>query len=162
MGVRETANRITPYLRRLKEKDGRTQSEIAEAADVNANTIGKYFSGIDDDSANFEIVRKLVASMGGSLDELAGLETGAEHAEKLEGVYRVALGNVNARLTEKDARIASCEARLMEERRRAMEEIQHERKRAHLASVISYVTLGLFVILFFMDFLMPTVGWIQR
>ena len=42
-------------------------------ADVNASTLGKYFAGIDDDSASYEIVRKLVMCMGGSLDEMAGI-----------------------------------------------------------------------------------------
>lgn len=194
--MRETANRITPYLRRLKEKDGRTQSEIAEAADVNANTIGKYFSGIDDDSANFEIVRKLVASMGGSLDEMAGIappdvsvdeeklttdgytETEIKAILRWSGseisrTYKAIVSGLEGRLKEKDERLTHRDALAAEEhrrtveeieyeRRRTMEEIAQERRRARIASIISYIVLGLFVLLFYLDFLLPTVGWIKR
>ena len=48
------------------------------------------------------------------------------------------------------------------ERKRSAEEIKRARKRAHTAIVISYIVLGMFVLLFFMDFFIPTRGWIQR
>lgn len=66
--------KITPYLRELKQKSGLTQAQIAEKADLPEGTIPKYFAGIDDESASYEIVRKLVTVLNGSLDELAGLK----------------------------------------------------------------------------------------
>ena len=40
--------------------------------------------------------------------------------------------------------------------------ILYERRRARIACVVSYAALGLFAILFFLDFLIPSIGWIQR
>lgn len=143
----------------LKEKDGRTQSELAEAANVNASTIGKYFSGINDDSANFEIVRRLVATMGGSLDELAGMETGAERDL---GAYQMVVAGLEARLGEKDERISARWNLAEKERERAEAEIAYERRRARAAIIISYVALGLFALFFLLDFLLSSMGWIRR
>lgn len=39
---------------------------------------------------------------------------------------------------------------------------QKNQKRSQVSMVVSYITLSLFVLLFLADFLMPTVGWIQR
>ena len=192
----ETGNVITPYLRKLKEKRGLTQQQIADAADVPIGTIGRYFSGIDDESASYEIVRKLVTHLGGSLDELAGIAppdvavdedkltadgyTETENkailrwaGSEISRTYKAIVAGLEARLNEKDERLTHRDALVAEEhrraaediaheRKRAMEGIAHERKRAHIASVISYVVLGLFVLLFCLDFLMPSVGWIQR
>lgn len=143
----------------LKEKDGRTQSELAEAANVNASTIGKYFSGINDDSANFEIVRRLVATMGGSLDELAGMETGAERDL---GAYQMVVAGLEARLGEKDERNSARWNLAEKERERAEAEIAYERRRARAAIIISYVALGLFALFFLLDFLLSSMGWIRR
>lgn len=126
---------------------------------MNANTIGKYFSGINDDSANFEIVRKLVATMGGSLDELAGIGTSAER--DLDA-YQLVVAGLEARLGEKDERISARWRLAEKERERAEEEIAYERRRARAAIIISYVALGLFALLFLLDFLLPSMGWIRR
>ena len=126
---------------------------------MNANTIGKYFSGINDDSANFEIVRKLVMCMGGSLDELAGIGTSAER--DLDA-YQLVVAGLEARLGEKDERISARWRLAEKERERAEEEIAYERRRARAAIIISYVALGLFALLFLLDFLLPSMGWIRR
>lgn len=126
---------------------------------MNANTIGKYFSGINDDSANFEIVRKLVATMGGSLDELAGIGTSAER--DLDA-YQLVVAGLEARLGEKDERISARWRLAEKERERAEAEIAYERRRARAAIIISYVALGLFALLFLLDFLLPSMGWIRR
>lgn len=65
--------RISTYLRALKARTGYTQQQLSDISHVPIGTIPHYFSDLDDDSANFEIVRKLVVTMGGSLDELAGI-----------------------------------------------------------------------------------------
>lgn len=126
---------------------------------MNANTIGKYFSGINDESANFEIVRRLVATMGGSLDELAGIGTGAER--DLDA-YQLVVAGLEARLGEKDERISARWRLAEKEREHAEEEIAYERRRARAAIIISYVALGLFALLFLLDFLLPSMGWIRR
>ena len=87
--------------------------------------------------------------------------------------YQAIVAGLEARLNEKDERLSDRallfedeHSRALEEiavgRKRSAEEIQRERKRAHMSLVISYVVLGMFVLLFFMDFFMPTRGWIQR
>ena len=172
-------------MRKLKNKIGRTQQEIADMADVNANTLGKYFSGIADDSANFGIVSKLVIAMGGSLDEMMGIAPPevAVDEEKLTAdgyteteikailrwagseisrTYKAVVAGLEARLNEKDERLTHRDALIAEEHQRAVEEIEHERKRAKTASIISYAALGLFVLLFLLDFLLPSMGWIRR
>lgn len=177
--------KITEYLRKLKGETGYTHSQLADMTGIPYGTIPKYFSGMDDDSANFEIVRKLVMAMDGSLDELAGIvpkpvaiseekltEDGFTESEikvilrwassQVAHSYQALVAGLEARLSEKDERLTHCSVLLDDEHRRAQEEIMRERKHAHVASVISYVALGLFVLLFFMDFLIPTIGWIQR
>lgn len=172
-------------MRKLKNKIGRTQQEIADMSGVNANTLGKYFSGIADDSANFGIVSKLVIAMGGSLDEMMGIAPPevAVDEEKLTAdgyteteikailrwagseisrTYKAVVAGLEARLNEKDERLTHRDALIAEEHQRAVEEIEHERKRAKTASIISYAALGLFVLLFFLDFLLPSMGWIRR
>lgn len=158
----------------MKEARGYTNQQIADMTGIPLGTISKYFAGIDDESATYEIVRKLVVCLGGSLDELAGIEAqkvevneekltedGYTETEikailrwagsEISRSYKSVVVGLEARLSEKDERLNHRDVLVAE-----------ERKRAHLASVISYVTLGLFVVLFFMDFLMPSVGWIQR
>ena len=179
------AQKVTEYLRWLKESGDYTQQQLADLTDIPYGTIPKYFSGMDDDSANFEIVRKLVMAMGGSLDELAGItpkpievseekltEDGFTESEikvilrwagsQIVHSYQAIVAGLEARLSEKDERLTHRNALLEIEYSRAQEEIARERNRAHVASIISYVTLGLFVLLFFMDSLIPTIGWIQR
>lgn len=161
-------------MRKLKNRTGRTQQEIADMADVNANTLGKYFAGIDDNSANFGIVSKLVIAMGGSLDEMMGIAPPevAVDEEKLTAdgyteteikailrwagseisrTYKAIVAGLEARLNEKDERLTHRDTLVAE-----------ERKRAKTASIISYISLGLFVLLFILDFLLPSMGWIRR
>lgn len=126
---------------------------------MNANTIGKYFSGIEDNSANFEIVRKLVTSMGGSLDELAGI--GAS-AERDLDAYQMVVAGLEARLDEKDERISARWKLAEKEREHAESEIAYERRRSKVATILSYAVLGLFVMMVLLDYLLPTVGWIRR
>lgn len=126
---------------------------------MNASTIGKYFSGINDDSANFEIVRRLVATMGGSLDELAGIGTSAERDL---GAYQLVVAGMEARLGEKDERISARWRLAEKERERAEAVIAYERRRARAAIIISYVALGLFALFFLLDFLLSSMGWIRR
>lgn len=177
--------KISAYLNRLKNQTGYTQQQLSDISGVPLGTIPKYFGAMDDDSANFEIVRKLVIAMHGSLDELAGIapkqieineekltEDGYTESEikailrwagsEISRNYQAIVAGLEARLTEKDERLTHRSSLVEAEHKRAQEEIIHERNRAKVATVVSYVTLGLFVLLFLCDFMLPTVGWIQR
>ena len=190
------AQKICEYLRWLKESGDYTHQQLSDLTGIPYGTIPKYFSGLEDESASFEIVRKLVMAMGGSLDELAGIRPkpvevspekltvdGFTESEikvilrwagsQIAHTYQAIVAGLEARLNEKDERLSDRallfedeHSRALEEiaveRKRSAEEIQRERKRAHMSLVISYVVLGMFVLLFFMDFFMPTRGWIQR
>ena len=150
---RKTENRITPYLRKLKEKTGYKQQQLADKTGISIGTMSRYFAGIDDESASYEIVRKLVVCMGGSLDELAGIAPpevavgeekltadGYTEAEikailrwagsEISRTYKAIVAGLEARLNEKDERLTHRDALVEEERKRAMEEIEQERKRA--------------------------------
>ena len=190
------SQKVCEYLRWLKESGDYTQQQLSDLTGVPMGTIPKYFTNMDDESASFETVRKLVMAMGGSLDELAGIqpkpievspekltEDGFTKPEikvilrwagsQIAHSYQAVIAGLEARLSEKDERL-SHRSSLLEnehqraleevavERKRAAEEIQHERKRAQTASIISYAALALFVCLFIIDFLVPTMGWIQR
>ena len=190
------SQKVCEYLRWLKESGDYTQQQLSDLTGVPMGTIPKYFTNMDDESASFETVRKLVMAMGGSLDELAGIqpkpievspekltEDGFTESEikvilrwagsQIAHSYQAVIAGLEARLSEKDERL-SHRSSLLEnehqraleevavERKRAAEEIQHERRRAQTASVISYAALALFACLFVIDFLIPTMGWIQR
>lgn len=188
--------RITVYLNQLKNKTGYTQQQLSEITNIPQGTIPRYFGGMDDDSANFEVVRKLVMAMGGSLDELAGIapkqleisqekltEDGYTEAEikailrwagsEISRSYQAIVAALEARIAEKDERLAHRSGLMVEEhqrakediaaeRQRAMTDIQHERKRSFICLVVAFVALGTLAGLFIIDFLLPTVGWIRR
>lgn len=190
------AQKICEYLRWLKESGDYTQQKLSDSTGIPMGTLSRYFSGMEDESASFENVRKLVMAMGGSLDELAGIqpkpievspekltEDGFTESEikvilrwagsQIAHSYQAVIAGLEARLSEKDERLSHRSSLLEDEhqralqeiaaeRKRAAEEIQHERKRAQTASIISYASLALFVCLFIIDFLIPTMGWIQR
>ncbi len=188
--------KISKYLQELKNKTGFTHQQISDLSGVPFGTVPKYFSNMDDDAANFEIVRKLVSTMGGSLDELAGIrapelivdeekltEDGFTESEikailrwagsEISRTYQMVVTGLEERLNERSNSISHrdnlveeekkrAQETVQEERGRAQEAIREERRRAKIATIVSYVTLGLFVVLFFMDFLMPAFGWIRR
>ena len=67
------SQKVCEYLRWLKESGNYTHQRLSDLTGIPYGTIPKYFSGLEDESASFEIVRKLVMAMGGSLDKLAGI-----------------------------------------------------------------------------------------
>ncbi len=178
-------HKISRYLQDLKDRTGFTQQQLSDLTGIPSGTIPKYFSSMDDDAANFETVRKLVTAMGGSLDELAGIappkpavdeekltEDGFTESEikailrwagsEISRTYQLVVTGLEERLNERSNSISHRDSLVEEEKKRAQETIREERKRAKMATIVSYITLGLFVVLFFMDFLMPAFGWIRR
>ena len=147
------SRKICEYLRWLKESGDFTQQQLSDITGIPMGTIPKYFTNMDDESASFETVRKLVMAMGGSLDALAGIRSDPEPDPT----------------GDRSAMIAGLEAHLSENRRwmdedhaRVRSAILYERRRARIACAVSYAALGLFAILFILDFLIPSIGWIQR
>lgn len=154
------AQKVTEYLRWLKESGDYTQQQLADLTDIPYGTIPKYFSGMDDDSANFEIVRKLVMAMGGSLDQLAGIRS--DPAPDPTGDRSAVIAGLEAHLQEKEAHMSDKRRWMNEDHEHMQSVILYERRRARIACVVSYAALGLFAILFILDFLIPSIGWIQR
>lgn len=155
-------NRVTTYLKQLKEAKGYTQQQIADESGVPIGTIGKYFSAMDDESASYEILRRLVVCLGGSLDEMAGIRADEHKADgDADQAYKAVIAGLEARLDEKDERIEQRGRIATEDHQRAEEAIAYERRRARIAMAISYIVMGLIVLMFVVDWMVPTVGWIR-
>lgn len=155
---------ITAYLRQLKKAKGWTQQQISDESGVPLGTAAKYLSGVDDEAAGYETVRKLVLCLGGSLDELAGI-----CRQDSDAAYQAIIAGLEARLAEKDARLNEKDERIAhrgqlaeDEQQRAAEVLAYERKRARTATIVSYIVLGIFAIITLIDWIVPTVGWIRR
>lgn len=154
--------KVTAYLRQMKEARGCTQQQIADESGVPIGTVGKYLAGIADEAAGYDAVRRLVVCLGGSLDELAGIRADEYKADGgADEAYRAVIAGLEARLDEKDERIEHRGRIASEDHQRAEEAIAYERHRAHVATVVSYAALALFVVLFVLDFFIPTAGWIR-
>lgn len=154
--------RVTTYLKQLKEAKGYTQQQIADESGVPVGTIGKYFSALDDESASYDILRRLVVCLGGSLDEMAGIRAEGHRADgDADQAYKAVIAGLEARLDEKDERIENRGRIASEDHQRAEEAIAYERRRARIAMAISYIVMGLIVLMFVVDWMVPTVGWIR-
>lgn len=148
--------RISAYLNALKDKNNLTQRQLADMTGIPVGTLPRYFGALDDDAANFEVVRKLVVAMHGSLDELA--EIPLRQAEHDESAYKAVVAGLEARLDEKNDRIRHRAELLDDEQQRS----ERETRRANRATLIACIIGALFVLLVFIDALLPTRGWILR
>lgn len=148
--------RISAYLNALKDKNNLTQQQLADMTGIPVGTLPRYFGTLDDDAANFEVVRKLVVAMHGSLDELPGIPL--RQAEHDESAYKAVVAGLEARLDEKNDRIRHRAELLDDEQQRS----ERETRRANRATLIACIIGALFVLLVFIDALIPTRGWILR
>ena len=148
--------RISAYLNALKDKNNLTQRQLADMTGIPVGTLPRYFGALDDDAANFEVVRKLVVAMHGSLDELPGIPL--RQAEHDESAYKAVVAGLEARLDEKNDRIRHRAELLDDEQQRS----ERETRRANRATLIACIIGALFVLLVFIDALLPTRGWILR
>ncbi|MDD7367904.1 MAG: helix-turn-helix transcriptional regulator [Clostridiales bacterium] len=148
--------RISAYLNAMKDKNNLTQRQLADMTGIPVGTLPRYFGALDDDAANFEVVRKLVVAMHGSLDELA--EIPLRQAEHDESAYKAVVAGLEARLDEKNDRIRHRAELLDDEQQRS----ERETRRANRATLIACIIGALFVLLVFIDALIPTRGWILR
>ena len=148
--------RISAYLNAMKDKNNLTQRQLADMTGIPVGTLPRYFGALDDYAANFEVVRKLVVAMHGSLDELAGIPL--RQAEHDESAYKAVVAGLEARLDEKNDRIRHRAELLDDEQQRS----ERETRRANRATLIACIIGALFVLLVFIDALIPTRGWILR
>lgn len=139
---------ICTYLSKLKDETRLTQQQLSDRTGIPMGTIPRYFAGMEDDSANFEIVRKLVTALGGSLDEMAGIPARNIPAPKSDSEL---VGTYKALLAEKDDRLAHRDRT-----------IDYERKRSKILSVVCFAILMVFVMLFIIDLFVPKRGWILK
>lgn len=64
---------ISEYLSRLKEEKSLTQQQIAELSGVPMGTVSRILAG-QVECPSFQAVADMTKALGGSLDELAGIE----------------------------------------------------------------------------------------
>lgn len=168
----------------LMEKHGYTNQSMADASGVPVGTVSGIRSG-KIQFPSFEAIVAMMRAMGESVDALVGITSSAPPVDpdkltedgyteseiravlrladsEISRTYHAVVAEKDARLAEKDDRLAHRTALLAEDQRRADADLQRERHRAHVASIISYAALILFVILFLLDFLLPNCGWFVR
>ena len=168
----------------LMEKHGYTNQSMADVSGVPVGTVSGIRSG-KIQSPSFESIVAMMRAMGESVDALVGITSSAPPVDpdkltedgytqseiraalrwadsEISRTYHAVVAEKDARLAEKDDRLAHRTALLAEDQRRADADLQRERHRAHVASIISYAALILFVILFLLDFLLPNRGWFIR
>lgn len=134
---------IKDYLNALKNKGNFSWSELSNLSGLPDATIRKIFSGETADP-RLETVAKLVAAMGGSMDEMMGGEKKGE----LEMNAIMAIKEVY------EARIADIKASAAEH----IKSLQRDKKLLFMAVSV----LGCFLIVFLMvDVLIGSVGWIR-
>lgn len=86
---------IRVQLREMKEKCGYSNKKIAELSGVSLPTVNRIMSG-QTDIPNFQTVCDLVIAMGGSLDELAGIQPKPKaQDERTEEIYKAMLKEKN-------------------------------------------------------------------
>lgn len=138
---------VKDYLNTLKAKGNFTYADIANLSGISEGTVRKIFSGETADP-RFETLVKLVMSMGGSMDDIAG--------GKKEGEIEN-----NAVMVLKDAyesRIEALRERLDDVKKYA-ESLQRDKKMLAIAVVIlASIMVGLLVF----DIALDTNGWIQK
>lgn len=87
-------------LTKLKEKSGLTIQQISDKSGVPVSTVSRILNG-ETDNPSYRHVADMVIAMGGSLDELEGIEhhydthTHEKHHEKVIALYERSLTTKN-------------------------------------------------------------------
>lgn len=128
---------IRVQLREMKEKSGLSNKELAERSGISLPTVNRIMSG-QTDIPNYQTVCDLVMAMGGSMDELAGIQRkpAPEQETSAEG-YMAVIRDKNRIIAEKDRWI----------------------KRLFFIS-LALLTILLSILIY--DYLHPMIGFIQR
>lgn len=138
---------VKDYLNTLKAKGNFTYTDISKLSGISEGTVRKIFSGETADP-RFETLVKLVMSMGGSMDDIAG----AKKEGEIEN---------NAVMVLKDAyesRIEALRERLDDVKKYA-ESLQRDKKMLGIAVVI---LIAIIVGVFVFDIALDTNGWLQK
>jgi len=167
-------SKISTYLRDKLSKSGHTQQYLSEKTGISPSTISRYLSpNLDDESATFCNVLKIIRELGGSMDECAGLERPASVTEdelrrdgysqsEIRAITRWCAENINAL---KDSENAALKASLKDRDERLefrMNLMKEERQRANKCMMLAFIVMGIFVSVFVVDFLVASRGWIVR
>ncbi|MCI9264148.1 MAG: helix-turn-helix domain-containing protein [Oscillospiraceae bacterium] len=93
---------IRVQLREMKEKSGLSNKELAERSGISLPTVNRIMSG-QTDIPNYQTVCDLVMAMGGSMDELAGIQRKPAPGQETsaEG-YMAVIQDKNRIIGEKD------------------------------------------------------------
>ena len=128
---------IRVQLRDMKEKSGLSNKELAERSGISLPTVNRIMSG-QTDIPNYQTVCDLVMAMGGSMDELAGIQRKPAPGQETsaEG-YMAVIRDKNRIIAEKDRWI----------------------KRLFFVS-LALLTILLSILIY--DYLHPMIGFIQR
>lgn len=127
---------IRVQLQEMKKQSGMSNKEIAEKSGVSLVTVNRIMSG-QTDVPNYQTVCDLVMAMGGSLDELAGIEKPAMKHETSAEVYLAIIKDKDRIIAGKDQWV----------------------KRLFIISLALVVVL---VGLLIFDYTHPMLGYIQR
>ena len=94
---------INAQLQEMKTKSGMSNKDIAEKSGISLSTVNRIMSG-QTDIPNYQTICDLVIAMGGSLDELAGIEKvgGSQNGGSPE-VYLAIIKDKDRIIAEKNA-----------------------------------------------------------
>lgn len=94
---------INAQLQEMKKKSGMSNKDIAEKFGISLSTVNRIMSG-QTDIPNYQTICDLVIAMGGSLDELAGIEKvgGSQNGGSPEG-YLAIIKDKDRIIAEKNA-----------------------------------------------------------
>ena len=94
---------INANLKEMKKKSGMSNKDIAEKSGISLSTVNRIMSG-QTDIPNYQTICDLVIAMGGSLDELAGIEKvgGSQNGGSPE-VYLAIIKDKDRIIAEKNA-----------------------------------------------------------
>lgn len=130
---------VKDYLNGLKSKGEFTCAELSNLSGIPEATIRKILSGETPDP-RFETVSKLVTAMGGSLGDIIGRKKG----EEIETNAMIALKETY------DARINEIK-----------EQVHLLRKDKRILAVTAGVLMCVIILLFVMDIVIGSSGWVQ-
>lgn len=141
---------VKDYLNTLKIKGGFTTAEISKLSGIPEATVRKILSGETADP-RFETIVKLVESMGGSMDDIAGSRKNTE----IETNAVIALKDAyESRIEEMTA---SYDTRISDLKEYVASLKQEKKTLAIVAIALVFIIVGLFVF----DIALGTHGWVQ-
>lgn len=98
---------LNAYLKALKKETGKSLQQIAEGCEIPLSTVSRIFSG-DTENPTFHSIAAIVKFLGGSLDELAGIDAPPMKKEE-KGMYERIIARHEKSLEEDAARIKKLE-----------------------------------------------------